>query len=120
MVTGRDYDVIVVGAGIMGAACAWQLAKRGANVAVFEQFELGHVRGSSHGAARIFRFAYDEPDYVRLAQMALPLWREAEAELGRELLWQTGGLDFGPREALQPVARALAIAGAGSELLSPD
>ncbi|HLI76994.1 MAG TPA: FAD-dependent oxidoreductase, partial [Acidobacteriaceae bacterium] len=101
------YDVVVVGAGIMGAATAWQLARRGRRVALIEQFDLGHVRGSSHGAARIFRFAYDEPDYVRLAQMALPIWREAEAELGRDLLHLTGGLDFGPPETLGPVARAL-------------
>ncbi|MCS5825068.1 FAD-binding oxidoreductase [Klebsiella pneumoniae subsp. pneumoniae] len=26
----KQCDVIVIGAGIIGAACAWQLAKRGA------------------------------------------------------------------------------------------
>ena len=49
--------VAVVGAGIMGAATAWQLARRGADVVVHEQFESDHERGSSHGRSRIVRLA---------------------------------------------------------------
>lgn len=88
------------------------------SVTLFEQFELGHIRGSSHGSSRIFRLAYDEPDYVSLAQRALPLWREAERELGTELIRQTGALDIGPRTSLEPVARALRHEGAACEFLS--
>ena len=33
---------------------------RGVDVVVYEQFELGHTRGSSHGRTRIFRLAYPE------------------------------------------------------------
>lgn len=114
----RQADVIVIGAGIMGASAAWHLARRGQSVAVFEQFDLDHVRGSSHGASRIFRLAYDQVDYVRLAQQALPLWREAERELGSDLLWNTGLLDLGPRDRLNPFAHALAAAEVNFEFLS--
>jgi sarcosine oxidase len=111
-------DVIVVGAGIMGAAAAWQLARRGLHVRVYEQFALDHLRGSSHGASRIFRFAYDNPTYIHLAQQALPLWRQAEADLGQDLLAISGTLDFGPVEALQPTALALTTAGVPFERVS--
>ena len=66
----------------MGSAAAWWLARRGAAVLLLEQFEQGHVRGSSHGGSRIFRLAYTGRDYVRLAQDALCDWREAEDETG--------------------------------------
>src|SRR4051794_24103544 len=88
------YDVIVVGGGVMGCATAYHLAKRGRRVLLLEQFAIGHDRGSSHGHSRIFRLAYDAPDYVRLAQAAFPLWRALEREAGTELLLQTGGLDY--------------------------
>ena len=48
----------------MGLASAWALRRAGRDVTVLEQFEVGHDRGSSHGASRIFRFAYDETEWV--------------------------------------------------------
>ena len=39
--------VAVVGAGIMGAATAYALAGDGQDVTLYEQFEVGHTRGSS-------------------------------------------------------------------------
>ena len=34
-------DVIVIGAGIIGAACAWQLAKRGQKVILLDDRQPG-------------------------------------------------------------------------------
>ena len=65
-----DVDAVVVGAGAMGAAAAWHLARRGRRVVVLEQFEAAHDRGSSHGASRVFRIAYRDRRYVRLAARA--------------------------------------------------
>jgi monomeric sarcosine oxidase len=90
----EHYDAIVVGAGVMGSATAYQLAKRGRRVLLLEQFAIGHERGSSHGRSRIIRLAYDAPEYVRLARAAYPLWRLFEREAGAALLLQTGGLDL--------------------------
>src|SRR2546430_3461699 len=80
----------------MGAATAWALARAGHDVVLLEQFELGHTRGSSHGEARIFRLVYADPQWVRLTQRALPLWRELEAESGESILTTLGSLDLGP------------------------
>jgi sarcosine oxidase len=88
-----EVRVAVIGAGVMGLATAWRLRQRGADVVVHEQFERGHTRGSSHGRSRIFRLAYADPAWVRLAQEALIGWRELEAETGEQLLRLDGLLE---------------------------
>ena len=70
-----------MGAGVMGAATAWQLARRGAEVTVYEQFDLDHARGSSHGRTRIFRIAYPDPYWIRFAQEAHTGWLELDPEV---------------------------------------
>jgi sarcosine oxidase len=82
--------IAIIGAGVMGLATGWALKRRGHDAVVYEQFRLGHNRGSSHGRSRIFRLAYAEPEYVRLAQEALALWRELEAGTGETLLELNG------------------------------
>jgi sarcosine oxidase len=88
--------VAVVGAGIMGAASAYELARRGHEVTILEQFEVGHARGSSHGRSRIVRLAYADVEWVRLAQESLRRWREVEAETGETLLELTGLVELNP------------------------
>ena len=114
----ETYDVVVLGAGVMGAATAWWLARSGRRVALIERFGAGHDRGGSHGSSRIFRLAYPEPDYVRLARAALPLWRELEDDSGAELLTTTGGLDHGDEHSVRTTAAALEACGAAAELVS--
>jgi sarcosine oxidase len=65
----------------MGAATAWQLARRGAEVVVHEQFERDHERGSSHGRTRIFRLAYPDPEWIRFAEEAYAGWKELDPSL---------------------------------------
>ena len=101
----------------MGLASAWALRRAGRDVTVLEQFEVGHPYGSSHGASRIFRFAYSETEWVELAQQALPLWRELEQESGTEVLSLTGLLDSsGDSAALRS---ALDACSAEYEVLDP-
>jgi sarcosine oxidase len=108
--------VAVVGAGVHGLATARALARRDVDVTVYEQFELDHTRGSSHGRTRIFRLSYPEAQSVRLAQQSLPLWRELEQESGEQLLLPTGMIEFvgGPEEGSR---RALEQLGVRVELL---
>jgi sarcosine oxidase len=111
-------DVVVIGAGAMGSATAWWLARQGVDVVLVEQFEQGHALGSSHGGARIFRLAYPDPAYVRLAQESLPLWRELEDDAGATLLDITGAVDHGDPASIDAVAAGLAAGGAAHERLS--
>jgi monomeric sarcosine oxidase len=110
-------DVLVVGAGLMGAATAWSATRRGLSVAVVEQFEPGHAHGSSHGSARIARRAYGDALYTRLSGQAFELWRELELDAGRSVLRMLGGLDFGPGRDVDAVAAHLAGAGVDHERL---
>ena len=116
----RGADVIVVGAGAMGSAAAWWLARRGRSVLVLERFEQGHVRGSSHGTSRIFRVAYPAADYVRLAREAGELWRELEDESGVSLLTTTGGVDHGDPAEIEPCLAAMRSVGVGYEQLAAE
>jgi sarcosine oxidase len=95
----NHYDAIVLGAGAMGSAAAYHLARAGQKTLLLEQFELDHQKGSSYGHSRITRYAYDHPAYVRLAQAAFPAWAQLEAEAGETLYKRTGGLDFGPADS---------------------
>ncbi|MGH2749296.1 MAG: FAD-dependent oxidoreductase [Actinomycetota bacterium] len=110
-----ESDVVIVGAGVMGAAAARALSGSGLNVNLVEQFAPGHKRGSSHGTSRIFRLSYPDPMYVAMAQEALSLWRAAEEQTGETLLVTTGGFDVGDR--IEANADALRECGASFELV---
>ncbi len=85
-----------MGSGVIGSAAARALAARGVRAVLLEQFELGHARGSSHGATRILRLSYPDPGYVRMAVTGREAWTRLQDEAGQELLVTTGGLDAGP------------------------
>ena len=111
--------VAVIGAGVMGLATGWALRRRGHEPVVYEQFHVGHDRGSSHGRSRIFRLAYAEDDYVRLAQEALGLWRELESETGQTVL-ELHGLVEVVRTLEESTAHTLDRCGVAWERLERD
>jgi sarcosine oxidase len=94
----ESFEVAVVGMGAAGSAAAYHLARRGAKVVAFEQYELGHVRGASHDTSRIVRTSYGASPYVRLAQSAYRDWADLEAESGEHLLTITGGVILIPTD----------------------
>lgn len=94
----------VVGLGALGSATAYHLARGGADVVGFEQFDLGHVRGASHDTSRIIRRCYDRPEYVRLADAAYRDWADFEAVSGERLVTPTGGVVFCPPDGPLPVS----------------
>jgi sarcosine oxidase len=112
-----DFDVIVIGGGVMGTAAARALAERGRSTLVLERGSIGNDAGSSSGHTRIFRLAYDHPEYVRLARLALDAWRALEARSGERLLHTTGGVDAG--EASLACADAMDAAGVRYERTTP-
>src|SRR5438552_19183034 len=89
------FDVIVIGAGAMGSATCWQLARRGVRVLGLDRFEIPNARGSSHGLSRMIRLAYYEQHYVPLLRRAYEVWRDLEQACGQKLLHITGGVYMG-------------------------
>ncbi|MEK6409631.1 MAG: N-methyl-L-tryptophan oxidase [Acidobacteriota bacterium] len=94
----QTFDLAIVGAGVMGAAAACELAREGASVALIDQSSLPNPRAASVDHSKVFRFAYPDPLYVKLAVDALERWRELEAQTGTRLLTNTGALLLGKRQ----------------------
>ena len=97
----KHFNTIVVGVGGMGSAACHHLAKRGRRVLGLEQYDVPHIKGSSHGYTRIIRLAYYEhPSYVLLLKRAYELWHDIEKTAGEKLLHYTGSIDAGSAESL--------------------
>lgn len=121
MNTSAHTHYAVIGAGLAGAATAWQLAAAGHDVVLLEQQETpAGDAGSSHGSARIFRYPYADPFYVNLVKRSAPLWSALEEQLGEELITTTGGVDFGEVRDPALLARILEQEGIDHELLSAE
>ena len=82
MVTPRKpANVAVIGAGIMGAAIAFRLARRGVSVALFDASQPGHG-ASSHSFAWINAGAKEPIGYHNLNRRSLEMWPRFAAEIG--------------------------------------
>jgi len=91
--------IAVIGSGICGLSAARALCARGHQVGLYEQFDLFHDRGSSHGASRIVRRAYPDAFYTACMAEAYPMWRDLELASGRSLLHECGLLYFGLQDS---------------------
>ncbi|HEU4462076.1 MAG TPA: FAD-dependent oxidoreductase, partial [Solirubrobacterales bacterium] len=88
----RGFDVVVVGGGVIGLACAWRLARDGAEVAVLERGQPGG--GASRVAAGMLapvgELTFGEPELLELTLAAARLYPEFVAELEAETGRSTG------------------------------
>jgi glycine/D-amino acid oxidase-like deaminating enzyme len=85
----RAADVVVVGAGIVGCATAYFLARRGARVVVVER---GSVPGEqSRKNWGFVRQQGRDPVELPLVVEANRLWQGLERELGADIEWVQGG-----------------------------
>ena len=76
----------MIGLGAMGAATAFQLGKRGADVIGIDRYCPPHAFGASWGDTRITRQAIGEGmAYVPLVLRSHEIWRELEAATGASI-----------------------------------
>ena len=82
--TTRSADILILGAGVMGASIAFHLAKRKAGrVVVVDKDHIG--RGGSGRSSALIRMHYSYPPEVRLALISLRIfqgWQEIVGEPG--------------------------------------
>lgn len=114
--------VVVVGGGIVGAACAHALAERGVSVTLCESGTIGG--GSTARSAGGIRTQFSTRVNVELSLASLPTWESFEAEFGVDIgLRQVGYLFLArSRETADAFERNVAMqrdAGADVDLLSP-
>jgi len=112
--------VAVVGIGGTGSAAAHFLAMAGHEVTAFEQFQVGHRQGSSHGESRIIRYTYPDEVYTRMMGESYPLWQALQEAAGEDLLIRTGGIFFGNKSSpvIAQARAALDAHGIACEMLS--
>jgi sarcosine oxidase len=114
----RSVDIVVIGGGVVGAATALAVARRGVRVALLDRSTAAAATGSSKGAARIYcPAAYPGEAYLEMGLRALERWRAIESQSGEQLLCPTGALTIG-KFALEELP-SLREAGLEAELLSP-
>jgi monomeric sarcosine oxidase len=114
------YDVVIIGAGVIGAATACEAARHGALVALIDQSALPNPRAASTDHSKVFRFAYPDQLYARMAGDALRLWRRLEEETNQRLMTETGLLMIGHDEPSIEIATytILQSLGVAVEMLS--
>ena len=113
----------VVGAGVFGASTARELAKRGWDVTLVEQYVPGTVRSGSGGDTRLLRAAHGSVEwYTDLAWRSRRLWLELEEEHATRLWEPVGVAWFAYRDdGFEAESRAtLEAAGVPCEWLNPD
>ncbi|GMS94883.1 hypothetical protein PENTCL1PPCAC_17058, partial [Pristionchus entomophagus] len=120
VMSAQNFDVIVVGAGIIGSTTAYHLQKEGKKTLIIEQFTLGHSNGSSHGKSRITKYAHADTAYVALVSDATAQIRELEKKRGEQLIVvsETGGVIYGTKELMEKNAAALRQYNKPSEILT--
>lgn len=91
--TARAFDVVIIGAGSIGAPAALALAEAGARVLVLDaRRSVG--QGSNKAAIGGVRATHSDPSKIRLCRRSLEIfstWREAR---GDDIEWSTGGYVF--------------------------
>jgi glycine oxidase len=88
----NQHDVVVVGAGVIGLACAWRAAERGLRVLVLERDRPGS--GASNVAAGMLapvgEATFGEDRLLELALESHRLWPRFDAELAAAAGGETG------------------------------
>ncbi|WP_371676187.1 NAD(P)/FAD-dependent oxidoreductase [Streptomyces sp. NBC_01276] len=124
MSQNHSPDVVIIGAGVVGAACAYYASRRGLSVAVVDR---GPVAGGTTGAGEGNLLVSDKeagPE-LDLALLSARLWRELAEVLPRETEYEPkGGLVVAPDEttlkALRTFADGQRAAGVTSTEVGPD
>lgn len=115
------YDAIVIGAGINGAATAFELAKRGLKVALVERRNVGE--GPSGRSSAIVRTHYSNRLTARLALFGLRVFQDFATYVGGECGFRNAGfvvlVDARDQDGLQANMAMQRSVGIHTELLSP-
>jgi sarcosine oxidase len=116
-------DLIVVGAGTMGAWTAWHAMQSGRTTTLVDAYGAGHPRATSGDETRILRASHGtDAYYARWAREAREAWIELGKHAGRPLFLQIGVLWLAHRENGFEAASESVLRDAGIpvERLTPD
>jgi len=126
----RSYEAVIVGGGVIGLACAWRAARRGARVALVEKAEpaAGATRVAAGMLAPVGELAFGEPELLKMTMAAAELYPDFIAELEAATGISTGysrcgalhvALDRDEAAGLRRVHELQRSLGLGAEWLPP-
>lgn len=116
----ENFDVVIVGAGIVGSACAFECASRGLRTAVVEGKGVGS--GATAAAMGHIVVMDDSPAQMALTRYSQALWRDLAARLPADVEYECRGTLWvaSDEEELEMVRRksaSYASAGVRAEIL---
>jgi sarcosine oxidase subunit beta len=113
----KSTDILVIGAGVIGNATAYYLAKRGLSVTVLEKSAYIGNGGSSRNGGGV-RQSGRNPAELPLAMYGVKnMWPTLSEELGMEVEYcQAGNLRLGKTEAHLEILRGLTASGVAGGL----
>ncbi len=118
----ETFDVIVCGAGILGAAAAYHLRRSGAKVLLLEKAQP--AAGGTGRSAAIVRQHYSNPVLIRMARDSVDMFAAMPDELGRGGGYEPCGWCFLiPPDMLEGARKNLALQaelGVESRLMTPE
>ena len=88
----RSYDAIFVGGGVIGLACGWRAAQRGARVVVLERAEppAGATNVAAGMLAPVGELTFGEPELLQLTLVSAALYPDFVTELEAAAGLETG------------------------------
>jgi len=89
----NGYDVIVIGAGSVGAPTAFFLAQMGARALIIDQ-EPSVGQGSNKTAIGGIRATHSDPSKIRLGLRSIEIFATWKELYGDEIEWYRGGYSF--------------------------
>ena len=102
-----NVDVVVIGAGIVGASCAWQLSAAGLRVVVLES-QAGYAEGSTGRSFASVRSQWADDLSISLSWNSIQRYRDFEQEHGVDIGYRPSGyLLLHPHEAWASQLRAV-------------
>lgn len=121
--TATAYDVLIIGAGIVGAACAFRLSEQGLRVGLLEAADAPAMGSTGKSAAGV-RVQFSTEANVRLSLQSIEEYRDFPQLYGQDVDYRPVGYlllvpesDWQPHHAAVEVQRRV---GAPVEVLTPQ
>jgi len=89
----KEFDVIVIGAGSVGAPTAYFLAKEGMKVLVLDEL-ASSGQGQNKAAIGGVRATHSDPAKIQICLQSLDIFSTWKEKIGTDIGWKGGGYSF--------------------------